>query len=106
MSILKDKLEQRNKDKYGGKTTEAGLMKLNSMKATEVEKDLSTFYTNGLTYLMKRFNFSDKNYLKHIECFSLSCEIEYEERQKAMAMMGFKPMVIMCIKSSQHMLHC
>jgi hypothetical protein len=85
---------------------EAGLMKLNSMKATKVEKDLPTFYTNALTYLMKRFNFSDKNYLKHTECLSLSCEIEYQELQKAMAMMRFQPMVIMGIKSSQCTLHC
>jgi hypothetical protein len=82
------------------KQTEASLMKPNSMKATKVEKDLPTFHTNALTYLMKRFNFSDKNYLKHTECLSLSCEIQYEELHKAVAMMRFQPMVIMDINSS------
>jgi hypothetical protein len=87
MSKLKGKLEQRNKDKYVGKTTEVYLMKLNSTKAHEVEKDVLSFYTNAIAYLMKWFNFSDKDYLKHNECISLSHEIE--------CMLRFQPMVIM-----------
>jgi hypothetical protein len=87
MSTLNGKLEQRNKDKYVGETTVTYLMKLNSTKAREVEKDLLSFYTNAIAYLMKWFNFSDKNYLKHIECLSLSREIE--------CVLRLQPMVIM-----------
>jgi hypothetical protein len=65
MSTLKGKLEQRNKDKYVGETTEAYLTKLNSTKTREAEKDLLSFYTNAIAYLMKWFNFSDDNYLSH-----------------------------------------
>jgi hypothetical protein len=65
MSTLKGKLEQRNKDKYVGETTEAYLMKRISTKAQEVEKDLPSFYTNAIAYLMKWLNFSDENYLSH-----------------------------------------
>jgi hypothetical protein len=50
MSMLKGKPEQQNKDKYVVETTEAYLMKLNSTKAHEVEKDLLLFYTNALTH--------------------------------------------------------
>jgi hypothetical protein len=32
---------------------------------SEVEKDLLSFYTNAIAYLMKWFNFSDENYLSH-----------------------------------------
>jgi hypothetical protein len=53
MSTLNGKLEQRNKDKYVVKTTEAYLMKLNSTKAHEVEKDPLSFYINAIAYLMK-----------------------------------------------------
>jgi hypothetical protein len=53
MSTLKGKLEQWNKDKYVDETTEAYLTKLNSTKAREVEKDLLSFYTNAIAYLMK-----------------------------------------------------
>jgi hypothetical protein len=53
MSTLKCKLEQRNRDKYFGETTEAYLMKLNSNKAREVEKDLLSSYTNAIAYPMK-----------------------------------------------------
>jgi hypothetical protein len=37
---------------------------------------------NAIAYLMKWFNFNDNNYVKHIECLSLSREIVYEELQK------------------------
>jgi hypothetical protein len=37
MSMLKGKLEQRNKDKYVGETTEAYLKKLKSTKARKTE---------------------------------------------------------------------
>jgi hypothetical protein len=52
MSTLKGKLKQRNKDKYVGETTEAYLMKLNSTKAREAEKDPLSFYTNSIAYFM------------------------------------------------------
>jgi hypothetical protein len=67
---------------------EAYLMKLNSTKAREIEKDLLSFYTNATAYLMKWFEFSDENYLKNIECQSLSREIEYEELRKTVAVLG------------------
>jgi hypothetical protein len=89
------KLKQQNKDKHAGKTTTAHLMKLNSTKACEIEKDPLSFHTNAIAYLMKWFNFSDENYLKQNECLSLSCEIEYEELWKAVAVLRFQPMVIM-----------
>jgi hypothetical protein len=92
MSTLKGKLEQRNKDKYVGETTEAYLVKLNANKAREIEKDLLSFYTSAIAYLMKWFNFSEENYLKHIECLSLSREIEHEELRKTVAVL--RPMVI------------
>jgi hypothetical protein len=95
MSTLKGKLEQRNKYKYVAETTEAYLMKLNSTKAREVQKDLLSFYTNSIAYLTKWFNFSDENYLKYIQCLSLSREIEYEELRKTVAVLRFQPMVIM-----------
>jgi uncharacterized membrane protein (DUF485 family) len=50
---------------------------------------------NVIAYLMKLFNFSDENYLKHIECLSLSRELEYEELRKTVAVLRFQPMVIM-----------
>jgi hypothetical protein len=71
------------------------IMKLNSTKARETEKDLLSSYTSAITYLMKWFNFSDEKYLKHIECLSLSREIEYEELRKTVAVLRFQPMVIM-----------
>jgi hypothetical protein len=71
MSTLKGKLEQWNKNKYDAETTKAYLTKLNSTMARKIEKDLLSFYTNAIAYLMKWFNFSDENYLKHIECLSL-----------------------------------
>jgi hypothetical protein len=95
MITLKGKLEQRNKDKYVGETTEAYLKKLNSTKAREIEEDLLSFYTSAIAYLMKWFNFSDENYLKHTECLSLSREIEYEGLRKTVAVLRFQPMVIM-----------
>jgi hypothetical protein len=98
MSTLKGKLEQWNKDKYVGETTEACLMKLNSTKTREAEKDRLSFYTNAIAYLMKWFNFSDKNYLKHIECLSLSREIE--------CVLRFQPMVIMDEFYNSSTLHC
>jgi hypothetical protein len=69
-------------------------MRFNSTKAREIEKDLLSFYTNAIVYLMKWFNFSDKNYLKHFECLSLSRQIEYEELRKTVAVLRFQPMVI------------
>jgi hypothetical protein len=44
---------------------------------------------------MKWFNFSDRNYFKHIECLSLSYEIEYEEMWMVEAVLRFLLMVIM-----------
>jgi hypothetical protein len=95
MSTLKGELEQWNKNKYVAETTETYLMKLNSTKAHKIEKDVLSFYTNAITYLMKWFNFSDKNYIKHIECLSLSHETEYEELWKTVAVLRFQPVVIM-----------
>jgi hypothetical protein len=76
MSTLKGETEQRNKDKYTGEITEAYIMKLNSVNSRKVIKNLVPFYTNATAHLMKRFNSSDENYAKHIECFGLSRELE------------------------------
>jgi hypothetical protein len=44
---------------------------------------------------MKWFNFSDKNYVKHIECLGLSREADYVELRKVVAGLRFQSTVIM-----------
>jgi hypothetical protein len=70
-------------------------MKLNLTKAHEGQKDLLSFYTNAITYLMKLFNFSVKNYLKHTECLSLSHKVEHKKLQKTVVVLRFQLIVIM-----------
>jgi hypothetical protein len=44
---------------------------------------------------MKWFNCRGENYLKHVECVSLSREIENDALRKSVAVQRFQPMVIM-----------
>jgi hypothetical protein len=45
--------------------------------------------------LMKWFSVSDKNYLKHIECLTLSCDVEYEGLWMYVVVLRLHPMVTM-----------
>jgi hypothetical protein len=95
MSILKGKVEQRNKNKYVWETREVYLMKLNWIKLRKVEKDLLSFYTNTNAHLMKWFNSSDESHVKHIEYLSLIREMEQRKLRKGVAVLRFQPMVVM-----------
>uniref|UniRef100_A0A3B3QSD6 DUF4371 domain-containing protein n=1 Tax=Paramormyrops kingsleyae TaxID=1676925 RepID=A0A3B3QSD6_9TELE len=77
LSTLQRKLQQRQADSFFGVETSALLQQFRHCKATAIKQDLSNFYSTSLSYLEKRYDFSDSNFHKHVAMLGLKSEFTF-----------------------------
>ena len=79
MSSVRHKLQKRQTNKFFGYTVSQALSKVPTAVASKLESQFLGFYSKAISYMEKWFDFSEKNYLYHLQCLDLRQSLTFEK---------------------------